>query len=516
MRGADDRFFQGTKIARDRTFMADNGSSMRKLAGQTATYGVSSVLARLLSFSLTPFLTRIMTQGQYGAYTDMYALIPFALVLLTMGMESGYFRFAGKAQGPEDKKRVFATTWGAVSLVSVIFFLLVLLFIKPIAGATGYADRQSYIWIVGAIIMLDAVSALPYARLREQGRAGRYALIRTVSVVITVALCFFFYGLWPKLSLPALFPDPTDPGYAFLANLISSFLTLAILIPHTGGIAPRIERKLLKIIFFYSLPLLISGIAGTANEYIDRQLIKYLMPAGEGEAALGVYGAVAKIASLMVLFSQMYKFAAEPFFLAEFKHDDFKRQNARAMKYFLIVSIFIFLVLALFPDIIGMLLGRDFRGGMTLLPIMLLSNIMTGVILNLSFWYKQQGKTKYSIAIAGTGLGFTLAFNILLIPILGILGAAIARLICECAMVSLSYYLNRKHYPIDYDLRRIGGYALIGAVIYGAAVALSGLTFWIKHLVYLAFIAIFVVYAVRREDIDVMGLAASVLKRKKK
>lgn len=496
--------------------MADNRASMRKLAGQTATYGISSVLARVLSFMLTPYLTRIMTQGQYGAYTDMYALIPFALVLLTMGMESGYFRFAGKAQTPEEKRGVFATTWGAVSLVSIIFFAVVLLFMPQLASVTGYADRQSYIWIVGAIIMLDAMSALPYARLREQGRAGRYVVIRTVSVVINVALCFFFYGLWPKLSAPALFPDPADPGYAFLANLISSFLTLAILVPHTEGIAPRVDRRLLKKIFLYSLPLLISGIAGTANEYIDRQLIKYLIPGDEGISALGVYGAAAKIASLMVLFTQMYKYAAEPFFLADFKKDDFKESNAQAMKYYLIVSILIFLVLALFPDLIGMLLGRDFREGMSLLPIMLVSNIMTGIILNLSFWYKQLGATKYSVVITSVGLVFTVVFNILLIPVLGILGAALARLICECAMVAVSYSLNRKHFPIKYDLRRIGGYALLGGAIYAAAMALSGLTLWLKYLVYLAFIAIFVVYSVRREKIDVAGLFVSILKRNRK
>lgn len=490
--------------------MAANGS-MRKLAGQTATYGISSVLARLLSFSLTPYLTRIMTQGQYGAYTDMYALIPFALVLLTMGMESGYFRFAGKAQAPEEKRTVFATTWGAVSLVSVIFFIAVLLFRNPIAGVTGYSDRVSYIWMVGAIIMFDAMSALPYARLREQGRAGRYVVIRSASVVINVALCFFFYGAWPKLFSVGLFPNPADPGYAFLANLISSFLTLVILIPHCDGIRPRMDRKLFSKIFLYSLPLLISGIAGTANEYIDRQMIKYMIP--DGEASLGIYGAVAKIASLMVLFTQMYKYAAEPFFLADFKKEDFKSSNADAMKYYLIVSIFIFLVLGLFPDVIGKLLGKDFREGMYLLPIMLVSNILTGVILNLSFWYKQLGATKYSIIIAGTGLVFTIVFNILLIPVLGILGSAVARLVCELAMVSVSYALNRKHYPIDYDLRRIGGYVLLGAVIYAAAMAVGGLTLWLKYLLYLAFIAIFVAYAVWREKIDLKGLLSSATGR---
>jgi len=489
--------------------------SMRKLAGQTATYGISSVLARLISFSLTPFFTRIMTQGEYGAYTDMYALIPFALVLLTMGMESGYFRFAGRAQNAEEKNRIFSTTWGAVSLVSVLFFVVVVLFKPQLASLTGYADRSSYIWIVGAIIMLDAIMAVPFARLREQGRAGRYAMVRVISIILTVGLSLFFYWVWPSITSTQLFPTPTDPGYAFLANLISSFVTLLILIPDCNGIRPRINRKLFRKIFLYSLPLLISGIAGTANEYIDRQFVKYLIPGGEGEAALGVYGSVAKIASLMIMFTQMYKYAAEPFFLADFEKEDFKKSNAEAMKYYLIVSIIIFLGLGLFPDLVGKLLGKDFREGMSLLPIMLVSNMLTGVILNLSFWYKQLGATKYSILITSVGLVFTVVFNILLVPRLGIMGAALARLICESVMVCVSYALNRKHYPIPYDLKRIGEYVLLGAAIYFIAMALSGLTMWLRYFVYLVLIAIFVVYAVWREKIDVKGLVSSISRKRK-
>ncbi len=488
---------------------------MRKLAGQTATYGISSILARFISFSLTPYFTRIMSQAEFGAYTDIYALIPFALTLLTMGMEVGYLRFAGKAGSAQEKGRIFATAWGAVGLVSVIFFVVALLFQPQLAAITKYSDRSSYISIIAAIIMLDAITAVPFARLREQGRAGRYATIKVISVVITVGLSLFFYLIWPRITSVQLFPTPTDPGYAFLANLASSFVTLLILIPDCPA-APRINRKLFATIFLYSLPLLISGLMGTANEYIDRQFVKYLMP--DGQAELGIYGSVAKIASLMILFTQMYRYAAEPFFLSEFKKDDFKTSNAEAMKFFIIASIFIFLILGLFPDLIGRLLGSKFRGGMSLLPIMLLSNIMTGIILNLSFWYKQSGATKYSIIITATGLLLTVIFNLLLIPILGILGAALARLICETVMVAVSYSLNRRHYPVPYDLRRIGTYAALGAAVYLAASALSafsGVNLWLGYFVNIALIAIFAVYVLRREKIDVRGLVSSILKRKK-
>ena len=490
--------------------------SMRKLAGQTATYGISSVLARLLSFVMsTFFFTSFMTTAQFGVYNHIYSFMPFAMVLLTMGMESGYLRFAGKEDSASGKDKVFATAWGAVSFVSVIFFVVIMLFRPQIASVMGYADRGNYIWLMGGIIALDAIAAIPYARLREQGRARRYVVVRTLSVVMQVALCVFFYVVWPRVSGPAIFANPADPGYAFLANLISSFITLVILLPDCDGILPRVDRKLFRRIFLYSLPLLISGILGTANEYIDRQFIKFLFPGQQGEEMLGIYSVPAKIASLMVLFTQMYKYAAEPFFLADFKKDDFKKSNAEAMKYYIIVSIFIFLALALYPDLIGKLLGKDFREGMPMLPVMLISNVMTGVILNLSFWYKQIGATKYSILITSVGLVFTVVFNLLLTPRLGVWGAALARLICESVMVCVSYALNRKHYPIPYDLKRIGEYVLLGAAIYFIATALSGLTMWLRYFVYLVLIAIFVVYAVWRERIDVRGLLSSVLNKKK-
>ena len=215
----------------------------------------------------------------------------------------------------------------------------------------------------------------------------------------------------------------------------------------------------------------------------------------------------------MTLFTSMYRLAAEPFFLAEFKGDDFRRTNAEAMKYFIIVSIFIFLFIALFRDLFALILGRDFREGVWILPIVLLSNMLSGIVLNLSFWYKQTGATKYAIYVTGTGLLFTVAFNILLVPSLGYVGAAVARLVCESAMVALSYLLNRRYCPVPYDLKRIGEYVLLGAVLYGAGVLCGGLTGWLRYLIYLVLVVIFAGYAVRRERIDLGGLVKSVIRR---
>ncbi len=494
-------------------------SQMRKLAGQTMVYGISTVLVRLLNYLLVPYLTRVMGRAQYGVVSHIYAVIPLVLVILTMGLESGYFRFAGKASDEAEKRRVFATAWGMVSLVSVLFFGVVLFFNGALASGMGYAEHPSYIWMTGAIVALDAITAIPFARLREQAQAGRYVLLRLVSVVVNLVLCFFFYGWLPSLAgrgfLAWMYDPAMGPGYVFAANLAASAVTLLLVLPMCGGVAPRIDRKLARSLLLYSLPLLLSGIAGTANEFIDRQMVLWLTPGGGAYALgqLGVYGAVVKLGVVMTLFTSMYRLAAEPFFLAEFKGDDFRRTNAEAMKYFIVVSIFIFLFIALFRDLFALILGRDFREGVWILPVVLLSNMLSGIVLNLSFWYKQTGATKYAIYVTGTGLLFTVVFNVLLVPTLGYVGAALARLVCESVMVVLSYLLNRKHCPVPYDLKRIGGYALLGAGLYGVGLLCGGATPWLRYLIYLALIVIFAGYAVRRERIDLVGLARSVVRR---
>ena len=486
-------------------------ANLSKLAGQVAIYGISSVVARLLNYLLVPYYTRIMTPAEYGVITDIYALIPFALVVLTMGMESGYFRFAAKAKDAEERKSVYATTWGAVLAAATLFLCTTLLFEGGISRALGY-ENTPYVWITGAIIFFDVAGAIPFARLRQEGRAMRYVVIRLLSVIINIGLCLWFYTAQPECF--NLFPTATDPGYAFVANLIASGVTFVLLLLSCRGVAPKVERARLKTIFLYSLPLLVSGIAGTANEFIDRQMIKFLMPAEESLAALGIYGAVVKIGVVMLLFTQMYRLAAEPFFLAEFKKDEFKNSSAEVMKFFVIVSLAIFLFITLFSDLFALIVGPDFREGMHLLPIILISNALSGVVLNLSFWYKQSGATKYAIWITGTGLVFTVVFNVLLVPSLGYLGAAVARLICEFAMVVVSYRLCQRHSPTPYNLRRMLFYVLFAALLWGLSLLTNELQPVAKYLTNSALLVAFLLVAIRRERINVGGLVRSVLRRK--
>lgn len=478
--------------------------SIRKLAGQTAVYGISSIVARMLNYMLTPYLTRVLSTGQYGVITDLYALIPFALVVLTLGLESGYFRFAGKAADGPEKDRVFSTAWAAVTGMAMLFLGLALLFKGDIARVTGYGEHPSWVMMTAGIVALDAFMAVPYARLREQGRAKAYVVVRCASVVLTIILCVFFYSGLPAMGL---YEAGFGPGYYLLANLMVSFLTVFMLLPTLRGVRFSPGRRVLGAMLVYSLPLLLSGIAGTANEFIDRQMIKYLMPADISIQALGVYGAVVKIGVILLLFTQMYRLAAEPFFLADFKKDDFVRTNAEAMKYFIIVSVGIFLGITLYTDLFELLIGPDFREGIYILPVVLLGNILTGVVLNLSFWYKQMGRTGFALLVTGTGLVFTVVFNILLVPSLGIYGAALARLICEVAMVVLSYALNRRYCPTPYDLKRIGTYVAAGAVIYGAGMLTADLPRVLKYLLNLAFLCLYGALFLRTEHIDLRALA---------
>ncbi len=489
---------------------------LEKLAKQTAIYGISTIVVRFLNYLLTPYYTRIFDQATYGIVTDIYALIPFALVLLSMGMESSFFRFTTRAeeQGGDvaaNKRRVFATTWGMTTLSGAIFFLVVWLFNAPISRAMGqaYVDNASYVPIVAAIVMLDVWTIIPFSRLREQGRAMLFVALKSLNVLLNVTLAILF-------GVVGLYATSFGVGWVLIANLIASGVTLLAILPTVERTLPRIDGALLRRILVYSLPLLISGLAGTANEFIDRQMIKYLTPGDQtaAMAELGIYGAIVKIAVVMTLFTQMYRLAAEPFFLSGFKREEFKEANAAAMKYYIMASMVIFLGIVLFRDLFALIVGRSFREGIGILPLVLGANVMAGVWLNLSFWYKREEKTKYAAYVTFLGLAITIALSFVLVPRMGYRGAAWVRFIAEAAMVVWSYTLCRRHYPIPYDLRRIGEYVALTVVVYLLS---EGVATVASHAVWLTVnVALFlgvVAYAVWREKIDVKALGRAVLRK---
>ena len=487
---------------------------LEKLAKQTAIYGISTIVVRFLSYLLTPYYTRIFGQETYGIVTDVYALIPLALTLLTMGMESSYFRFSAKAEEAGGdvrgaKRRLFATTWGTTSLAAALFFAAILLFRDTVARAMGetYVAHPEYIVWVGLIILFDVSACIPFSRLREQGRSMTFVGLKALNVVLNVVLAVAF-------GAAGLFRTEFGVGWVFVANLAASVVTWAAILATTDRTLPRIDGRLLRAVFAYSLPLLVGGLAGTANEFIDRQLIKYLVPAG-AMAQLGVYGAITKIAVVMMLFYQMYRLAAEPFFLSNFRKEEFVAMNAAALKYYVMASMLIFLGIALFRDFFALIVGRDFREGIFILPVVLGANVLTGVWLNLSFWYKREERTSLAIVVTGTGLVAILLFGFALIPRWGYYGAAWARLASETAMVAVSWWLNRRFFPTPYDWRRMGEYVAVALAVFAAseAVASRADNMFIGYTFNIIALAAYVAYLVRRERIDLRAMMRAVLKR---
>lgn len=487
---------------------------LEKLAKQTAVYGISTIVVRFLSYLLTPYYTRIFGQETYGIVTDIYALIPLALTLLTMGMESSYFRFSAKAeeQGGDvagAKRRLFATTWGVTSLAAALFFVLIALFRNGAARLMGpaYEAHPEYVVWVAAIILFDVWGCIPFSRLREQGRSMTFVGFKLLNVVLNVGLAVGF-------GVAGLYATDFGVGWVFVANFVASVATWGAILTTTGRIVPRISWPLLVAVFAYSLPLLVGGLAGTANEFIDRQLIKYLVPEG-AMAQLGVYGAITKIAVVMMLFYQMYRLAAEPFFLSNFRKSEFVQMNAAALKYYVMASMVIFLGIALFRDLFALIVGREFREGIFILPVVLGANVLTGVWLNLSFWYKREERTSLAIVVTGAGLVAILVFGVWLIPQWGYYGAAWARLASETVMVAVSWWLNRRFFPTPYDWRRIGEYVVVAVALFFGAEALDAAidNKWITYTFHIVLFAGYIAYAVRRERIDVGAMVRSVLRR---
>lgn len=487
---------------------------LEKLAKQTAVYGISTIVGRFLSYLLTPLYTRLFAEGTYGIITDVYALIPFVLVVLTMGMESGYFRFAARAEAAGGdvraaKRRLFATTWGVTSLAAAVFFVVVAVFNRQVAAVMGeaYVAHPEYVVLVAMIVMFDVLGCLPFSRLREQGRAGLFVTLKMMNILLNVGLAIAF-------GLADLYSTTLGVGWVLVANLAASVATLGALLFTVDGTVPHIDRQLLRAVFVYSLPLLLSGAAATASEFVDRQLIKFLVP-GDSMAQLGIYGAVTKIAVVMTLFTQMYRLAAEPFFLANYKKEDFIGMNAAALKYFIMVSVAIFLGIALFRDVFALIVGPRFRVGTDILPVILATNIMAGVWLNLSFWYKREEKTRYALYITLMGLCVTLVLGFCAVPVWGYRGAAWVRFVSEAVMVTVSVWLNRKYFPTPYDWQRIGEYVALGAVLFAASemFARTDMSGAAKYALNAVLMLAFAAYAVRREKIDLKGLVKAALRR---
>ncbi|MFO7879289.1 MAG: polysaccharide biosynthesis C-terminal domain-containing protein [Bacteroidales bacterium] len=481
--------------------------SIKKLAGQTAVYGFSSMLGRLLNYLLVPLYTRVFHPGEYGVVTEFYAYVTFLLVVLTYGMETGFFRFSESKEG---FNKTYATTLTSLFFTSMSFLVLINLFAQPLAGLVQHPAHPEYIRWFGFILAFDAFSTIPFAKLRQQNKAWRFAIIKSINIGVNIGANLFFLLLCPAVakSNPDAFIlqiyNPTiGIGYIFISNLIASSVTLLALLPDIFDVKYHFDKSLLRKMLWYSLPLLIGGLAGMVNETIDRILLKYLLPGSKDfvMSQLGIYGANYKLAIMMTIFIQMFRYAAEPFFFSEAKNKASKSLFAKVMLYFVLFGLLIFLGITGYIDIVKHFIDSDYHEGLKIVPILLAANLFLGIYFNLSVWYKLNNKTRYGAWMAIFGAIITLILNIILIPHIGYMGSALATLVCYFSMMLISWYLGKMHYPIPYNLKKIGMYMAIAAGIYVIFTWSNQQTDWIKYGLNTMLILAFAGFAVKKEGV---------------
>lgn len=440
----------------------------------------------------------------------MYAYISFLIIVVTYGMETALFNFSASE---DDKNKVYSTALISVLVSTLAFIGMVILFANPLAVVIKHPQHTDYVLWVILIIGLDAFTSIPFAKLREQNKAGRFAFIKIINIAINIALNIFFIAICKNAHndpssafysiANAVYNPEIGVGYVFISNLVASFAVLLLLFPEVVKIKYTFDRELWKRMMIYALPLLLAGLAGMTNETMDRILLKYMLPRDIAESQVGIYGACYKISILMTIFIQTFRYAAEPFFFSHSREKNSKDLYADVMKYFIIACSFIFLATMLNLSWIQYFVGKEFRSGLDVIPILLIANLCLGVFFNLSIWYKLTNKTRYGAYLTGLGALITLALNFLLIPTMGFMGSAWATLACYAVMMVISYFIGNKHFPVNYNLKRILGYLTLSLALYFTGYYLvpgnSGLAIVLNNLMVLLFIA--TVYFLERDGI---------------
>lgn len=451
-------------------------SSFKKLVGDTAIYGVSSIVGRFLNWWLVPYYSHMFPTAEYGVVANLYSYMAFLLVLLTYGMETGYFRYASQSK---DKQLVYSSSMISLGLTSLSFLLVVFAFSDGIAGWMDYSAHPEYIQWIAIIMAVDAFTSIPFAKLRIESRPIRFAAIKLVNIFANIFFNIFFISICPALLksnpdhfLKAIYNPEIGVGYVFISNLIASAITLLMLIPEMR-FKLRFSRVLLREMLWYSFPILIVGLAGMVNQNIDKILIPKLIPASQDPMGqLGIYGANYKLAVLMNMFIQAFRYAFEPFFFSQVKSADNKRGYALILKYFVIFGLLIFLGISLFLDVFRSLqiIDSSYFSGLKIVPIVLLANLFLGMYYTLSLWYKLTDRTRFGAYFALVGAGLSLVLNVIFIPIYGYMASAWAVLICFAIMTALSYYFGQKYYPIAYPIKRIGLYFGLALVLFALSI----------------------------------------------
>ena len=446
-----------------------------------------------------PLYVSLFVPDVYGIVTNLYSYVAFFMVFLAYGMETGFFRFASKCT---DSEKVYSTSLISLFFTSSVFIVLVLLFKNNLATAINYPNHPEYILWLAIILGIDALTAIPFARLRLNNRPIKFAFIKLVNIGFNIAFNLFFLLICPKLVennpdsfVSVFYSKEIGIGYVFISNLLASVITLLMLLPDILKISFRFEMRLLNKILSYSFPILIVGLAGIINQHIDKILIPFLIPEDQNPMQqLGIYGAGVKIAVLMNMFIQAFRYAFEPFFFSHSEGKNDKKIHADIMKYFIIFGLLIFLGMVLYIDVIKIIIpNTDYHEGFSIVPVILLANLFFGIYFALSMWYKLTDMTRYGAYIAIIGAIITISLNVILIPVFGYKGSAFTVLVCFFTMAVISYFLGQKYYPIPYNLKRIALYFLLSAVIFIISMITSTQAAFLKYFIHTILIFGFII-----------------------
>ena len=439
---------------------------LKQLAGETAIYGFSSILARILNFLFVPIYTRTLTQMQYGVVTEFMSYIAILQVLLVLGLETGCFRFANK-EG-EDPRKVYSGALLAVTGLNLAFLAVMIAFSGPISAALGYDGYSRLIIYVAGILLCDSITAILFAKLRQEHKAMKFAILKTVKILTETGANLILFFVWPAQ------PDFTYPVFAIL---VSCVLCLVLFVPDMLHLRPVWDTAVVKRLLVYSLPLMVAALPGVANDFLDRLLFRFFDTSSEQwRATLGVYQAAVKLAVIMNLFIQMFRYAAEPFFFQRAKDKNSKELYALVMEWFTAFCGLVLLGVVGYIDIISLFLGRDFRVGVDVVPVMLLSYMILGMLFNVSMWYKLSGRTNMAIWITLAGLAVTAVVNIIFMPRYSYWASAFGHLASYLVMFIISAILGAKYYPIPYKWGRILAiFGLMGLAYAGIGLSLHQL-----------------------------------------
>ena len=459
-------------------------------------YGLSTILARIINFLFVPIYTRLLTPESYGVVTEFMAYIAVLQVVLVLGLETGCFRFANK-EGV-DPKKVYSNAFVTVFCVSATFLALMIAFAGPISAALGYEGYSSCIMYMGGILALDSVTAILFAKLRQEGRALKFAIFKTIKIVTETAANLVLFLWFPKYCaqvaaqagtqagvltasdvwLLKFIPATPDFSYVIVAIFISCVVCGLLFIPDYLKLSFRLEPKLLRQMLAYSLPLMVAALPGIVNDFLDRILFRYFDTNAEAwRSSLGLYQAAVKLAVIMNLFIQMFRYAAEPFFFRRAREKDSKDLYALVQEYFTAFCGLVFLGVILYIDIIALILGPQFRSAVGVVPVMLLSYMILGMLFNVSMWYKLSGKTNMAIWITFAGLAVTAVVIVLFMPKYSYWAAAYGHLASYVVMFAISALLGAKYYPIPYRWGRLAAIVGLMFLVYGVSMYLDAKCF---------------------------------------